>query len=228
MKKLILLFTLIFSGFVFGQVKDTIIDGKKVEIYSSIEKVAVFPKGNNEFRNMISKNFRMENIIGTENIHSEVTFIIAKDGSITDIKATGNNESFNKEAVFAVSMIKEKWIPAEINGQKVRYRIKIPLDIHFENANGTARFPNGEDAFKNIISENLKNKNFENQEDDQCLISFVVESSGFVHKINVEGENKKLNKEVKKIISKIKELWEPKYIRGIAVPSEVKIQFEYK
>ena len=44
MRKLILLFTLIFSGFVFGQVKDTIIDGKKVEIYSSIEKEAVFSK----------------------------------------------------------------------------------------------------------------------------------------------------------------------------------------
>ena len=29
MRKLIVLFTLIFSGFVFGQVKDTIIDGKK-------------------------------------------------------------------------------------------------------------------------------------------------------------------------------------------------------
>ena len=45
MRKLILLFTLIFSGFVFGQVKDTIIDGKKTEIYYSIDRDAQFPEG---------------------------------------------------------------------------------------------------------------------------------------------------------------------------------------
>ena len=44
MNKFIIIFTLIFSGFVFGQVKDTIIDGKKTVIYSSIEKEAVFSK----------------------------------------------------------------------------------------------------------------------------------------------------------------------------------------
>ena len=44
MKKLIYLIAVIFSSLIFGQVKDTIIDGKKVEIYSSIEKEAVFSK----------------------------------------------------------------------------------------------------------------------------------------------------------------------------------------
>ena len=50
MKKLILLFTLIFSGFVFGQVKDTIIDGKKVEIYYNIDRDAEFPEGFEVFK----------------------------------------------------------------------------------------------------------------------------------------------------------------------------------
>ena len=50
MKKLILLFTLIFSGFVFGQVKDTIIDGKKTEIYYSIDRDAEFPEGFEVFK----------------------------------------------------------------------------------------------------------------------------------------------------------------------------------
>jgi len=59
----------------------------------------------------------------------ELVFIIDKTGSITDIKATGNNQSFNEEVIRSASKIKEKWIPAEINGQKVLYRIKIPLHI---------------------------------------------------------------------------------------------------
>ena len=53
MKKLILLFTLIFSGFVFGQVKDTIIDGKKVEIYYNIDRDAEFPEGFEVFKKLI-------------------------------------------------------------------------------------------------------------------------------------------------------------------------------
>lgn len=44
MNKFIIIFTLILNSFVFGQVKDTIIDGKKTVIYSSIEKEAVFSK----------------------------------------------------------------------------------------------------------------------------------------------------------------------------------------
>ena len=53
MKKLILLFTLIFSGFVFGQVKDTIIDGKKVKIYYSKDKDAEFPEGFEVFKKLL-------------------------------------------------------------------------------------------------------------------------------------------------------------------------------
>lgn len=49
-----------------------------------------------------------------------------------DIKAIGSNESFNKEGIRAISKIKQKWIPAEINGQKVPYRFKIPLAVRFD------------------------------------------------------------------------------------------------
>ena len=42
MNKFIIIFTLILNSFVIGQVKDTIIDGKKTVIYSSIENEAVF------------------------------------------------------------------------------------------------------------------------------------------------------------------------------------------
>ena len=53
MRKLILLFTLIFSGFVFRQVKDTIIDGKKTEIYYNIDRDAEFPEGFEVFKKLI-------------------------------------------------------------------------------------------------------------------------------------------------------------------------------
>ena len=132
MRKLILLFTLIFSGFVFGQVKDTIIDGEKTVIYSSIEKEAVFSKGNTEFQRLIAENFRLKKIRANSLITCEIKFIVERDGTLSNITATGENESFNKEAIRAVTKIKEKWIPATINGQAVRERFKIPLTINFE------------------------------------------------------------------------------------------------
>ena len=132
MKKLILLFTLIFSGFVFGQVKDTIIDGEKTVIYSSIENEAVFSKGNAEFQILIAENFRLKKIRANSLITCEIKFIVERDGTLSNITATGENESFNKEAIRAVTKIKEKWIPATISGQAVSERFKIPLTINFE------------------------------------------------------------------------------------------------
>jgi hypothetical protein len=62
MRKLIYLIAVIFSSLIFGQVKDTIIDGKKTVIYSSIEKEAVFSKGNAEFQRLIAENFRLKKL----------------------------------------------------------------------------------------------------------------------------------------------------------------------
>ena len=132
MRKLILLFTLIFFFFFFGKVKDKIIDGKKTVIYSIIEKEAVFSKGNAEFQRLIAENFRLKKIRANSLITCEIKFIVERDGTLSNITATGENESFNKEAIRAVTKIKEKCIPATINVQAVRERFKIPLTINFE------------------------------------------------------------------------------------------------
>ena len=53
MNKFIIIFTLILNSFVFRQVKDTIIDGKKVEIYYNIDRDAEFPEGFEVFKKLI-------------------------------------------------------------------------------------------------------------------------------------------------------------------------------
>ena len=65
-------------------------------------------------------------------IKTMVIFYIEKDGSVVDIKAYGIDKSFNDEAVKAISKIKEKWIPAEINGEKARTKYSLPLSMSFE------------------------------------------------------------------------------------------------
>lgn len=125
MKKLILLVILLISGFVFSQEisKDT---------YIEVEKIAEFPDGGiQNFRKLVAKNFRARKVKGRGKENCEVKFVIERDGSIVDIDADGSNESFNKEAVIALSKITTKWKPATINGIPVRYKYRMPLTFNF-------------------------------------------------------------------------------------------------
>ena len=69
---------------------------------------------------------------GEGTLKTTVTFIVERDGSISDVKASGSNSDFNSEAVRTVKSIKSKWVPAKINGQPVRQRFRLPLTMNFE------------------------------------------------------------------------------------------------
>lgn len=98
------------------------------QIYSEVEQTAEFPGGINAFRKKVSENFDSSAIEGADGVvKGEVTFVVERDGSITDVKVNGKNSDFNSEAVRTVKSIKNKWAPAKINGQTVRYRYRLPL-----------------------------------------------------------------------------------------------------
>ena len=108
------------------QVSDT-------QVYSEVEQTAEFPGGINAFRNKVSGNFDGSAMNGDEGtVKAEVTFVVERDGTITDVKASGKNSDFNSEAVRTIKSIKNKWTPAKINGQSVRYRFRLPLTMNFE------------------------------------------------------------------------------------------------
>lgn len=141
MKKIIFFLSIILGSFVSGQesVKGTeeldelVLKKDSQEIYKRVEKAATFSKGIEVLQKMIGDNFRSRKVVSSSQKETcELTFIIDRDGSLTDIKASGSNESFNQEAIRAISKIKDKWIPAEINGQKVRYRFRVPLTMSFD------------------------------------------------------------------------------------------------
>lgn len=166
----------------------------------------------------------MESIKSEKNIVCEITFIVERDGSVSTIKASGDDESFNTEALIAVSKIEEKWIPAEINGQKVRSRYRVPLNITYSDDGETAKFPAGEDIFKKMVVSNLKIKNY--TKNKICIISFAVDEKGRVRNIDVEGKSRKFNKDVEQAVSQINETWIPKMFRGTPIPSHIEINFE--
>ncbi len=103
------------------------------EVYESVDQEAEFPGSLNSFRNKIAENFDNSAMEGGEGtLKTTVTFIVERDGSISDVKASGSNPDFNSEAVRTVKSIRTKWVPAKINGQPVRQRFRLPLTMNFE------------------------------------------------------------------------------------------------
>ena len=134
MNKFIIIFTLILNSFVFGQVKDTIIDGEKTVIYYSIDKDAEFPEGFEVFKKLIMKNFDTSKVKYKKKgrISTVIVFVVQKDGSLGDFSVSGENKQFNKEALNAIKKVDVKWSPALINNLPARQRFKVPLYLTFD------------------------------------------------------------------------------------------------
>lgn len=120
-----------------GPGKSTTVEVKpqvsETQVYTEVEQLAEYPGGINAFRSKVNGSFDtsvMDSDAGT--VKTEVIFVVERDGSITDVKANGPNKDFNAEAVRTVKSIKNKWAPAKINGQSVRYRFRMPLTMQFE------------------------------------------------------------------------------------------------
>jgi protein TonB len=102
------------------------------EVYETVDQASEFPGGINAFRSKVSGGFDTSVMSGDEGaVKTEVTFVVERDGSITDVKANGPNSDFNSEAVRTIKGIRNKWTPAKINGQAVRSRYRLPLTMQF-------------------------------------------------------------------------------------------------
>ena len=116
-----------------------------------VDKEAVFPEGGIDgFRNLLASKVDADKIDEYEDaersirlifrknpfsqttISSVLTFTVEPDGTMSDISAKGENQSFNEEIERAVKSIQTKWIPAEVKGEKVRSKYYVPVKITVE------------------------------------------------------------------------------------------------
>lgn len=94
---------------------------------------AKFTGGIDAFRNTVVNKFDTSVMDGTsETVRTTITFIVEKDGTISDVKASGPNSDFNRQAEKTVKAVKGKWIPAKLNGENVRSYFKFPITMQFE------------------------------------------------------------------------------------------------
>ncbi|MFC2720764.1 MAG: energy transducer TonB [Flavobacteriaceae bacterium] len=155
--KLFVLAAVLFFGVVCAQETPKSLPVKSTEdkniVLNYVDKEAVFPDGGvNGFRNLLASKVNTNKINEYENLSKEevkkikklisqkkpiskttissvLTFIVELDGTISDISAKGENQSFNEEAELAVKAIQVKWIPGEVNGTKIKSLYSMPIKM---------------------------------------------------------------------------------------------------
>ncbi len=98
--------------------------------YSDVDVVAEYPGGLNVFRQELADTFYIEGVYSQSDIEkATVVFIVDKDGKIREVKVSGDNFTFNRQAEIAVYSISKTFKPASKNGVSVRYRYRVPLTL---------------------------------------------------------------------------------------------------
>ncbi|WHF50868.1 hypothetical protein QGN23_10560 [Chryseobacterium gotjawalense] len=100
---------------------------------AKVSSNADYPGGFNIMRQQIAEHFYTNAVLADHKMmRTELLFIVERDGSITSVKAEGDNFTFNRQAEIALYLLPEKFAPAFINGTAVRYRFRLPLSMNFE------------------------------------------------------------------------------------------------
>lgn len=99
----------------------------------TVDVQADFMGGINVFRNKVINQFDTSVMDGTGEVaKTTVVLIVEKDGTISEVKATGPDATFNREAIKTIKSVKGKWVPAKLNGENVRSYFKFPISMQFE------------------------------------------------------------------------------------------------
>jgi protein TonB len=98
-------------------------------IFTNVEVLPTFPGGLEKFGQFLGRNLRYPPIARENGVQGRVycTFVVEKDGSLTDIKVTrGIGGGCDEEAV-RVLKSSPKWNPGVQNGRNVRVSYTVPI-----------------------------------------------------------------------------------------------------
>jgi len=111
-----------------GPVSEVIAEDTSVHSLAGIEQKPEFPGGIEKFYTFVGKNYTPPEEEGLKG-KVYVTFVVEKDGSLTDIKVIRDiGYGTGKEAIRVLNKC-PKWLPGEQNGKKVRVLYSLPITI---------------------------------------------------------------------------------------------------
>ena len=94
----------------------------------TVDKLPEFPGGLEAFYSSVGKKFEAFEVEETVTVY--LSFVIEKDGNMTDIKVIRSaTPSLDKEAIRVLQSIRTKWKPGIKDGRNVRTLYRLPIKV---------------------------------------------------------------------------------------------------
>ncbi|PWA07229.1 energy transducer TonB [Flavobacterium psychrotolerans] len=107
--------------------------GTTVNTTETLDKLPEFPGGVGKFYSFVGKNFEKPELDDMGTIRIYVSFVIEKDGSMTDIQVERDpGYGLAKEAIRVLKSLKTKWAPGMIKGKAVRTAYNLPIIVQMQ------------------------------------------------------------------------------------------------
>lgn len=99
-------------------------------VTAALDEQPEFPGGIDRFRKQVGEKFVTPELEEERIVSVIVSFVIEKDGTMTDIKVLKNpGYNLDKEAIRVLKSINTKWKPGKIKGQLMRTQYTLPIKV---------------------------------------------------------------------------------------------------
>jgi TonB family protein len=213
---------------------------KDDKIYDVVEVIARFPGGDEACLKWIQDRIKYPKECIEKGIQGRVqtSFVVEKDGSITDAKVLRPIHPLLSEEALRVVKAMPKWAPAKVKGQTVRSRFLLPVNFRLSTdvvtEQGTpsepysdndsiygvvdelASFPGGEAACMKWLSDHIKYPEECKKEgiEGRVHVQFVVNKDGSIPEVNVlKSPHPLLSEEAIRVVKAMPK-WKPAKANG--------------
>jgi hypothetical protein len=98
-----------------------------------LDKMPEFPGGIDKFYKYVGNNFEKPEIDAINTFRVYVSFVIERDGSMTDIKVVRDpGYGLGREAIRVLKSLKTKWSPGIIGSKPVRTAYNLPIVVDMQ------------------------------------------------------------------------------------------------
>ena len=98
-----------------------------------LDKMPEFPGGIDKFYKYVGNNFEKPEIEDINTLRVYVSFVIEKDGSMTDIKVSRDpGYGLGREAIRVLKSLRTKWSPGIIDSKPVRTAYNLPIVLEMK------------------------------------------------------------------------------------------------
>ena len=107
---------------------------EETKVFDVVEQMPSFPGGPAELMKFLASNIKYPVVAEENGVQGRVivTFVVERDGSITDVKVVKSvDPSLDKEAQRVVKSM-PKWIPGKQNGSAVRVKYTVPVTFKLQ------------------------------------------------------------------------------------------------